>query len=284
MRCEITSDPAAFWHRAEDFLLARPVTTNVISTVVGSLLPDSDGERAPDLADTARFVTVSGGDGRVVGVAMRTPPYPALLSPMPEEAARALADGLWTADPGITAVFGPTETAAAFSGAWTGRSGRTARISERRRIFELTEVVPAAPVAGEWRRVDRGDRELVTGWHEKFLLETESLAVSDAARTIDGWTAAGRVFGWEAGGALVCYLAARAPVAGVVRIGPVYTPPEQRGRGYASALVAAASQRLLDEGASACTLHTDLANPTSNKIYAAVGYQPVIDMDEYAFG
>jgi len=62
-----------------------------------------------------------------------------------------------------------------------------------------------------------------------------------------------------------------------VRIGPVYTPPELRGRGYASALVAGTSQQLLDGGKRFCFLFTDLANPTSNGVYQRLGYRPVED-------
>jgi predicted GNAT family acetyltransferase len=64
-----------------------------------------------------------------------------------------------------------------------------------------------------------------------------------------------------------------------VRIGPVYTPPEARNRGYASALVAAISQAQLDAGRRFCFLFTDLANPTANHIYQAIGYEPVRDVD-----
>jgi predicted GNAT family acetyltransferase len=71
-------------------------------------------------------------------------------------------------------------------------------------------------------------------------------------------------------------------VAGVVRIGPVYTPPQHRRRGYAGSAVAAASRRALAEGATRCMLFTDLANPTSNKIYAEVGYRRCADWEEIA--
>ena len=67
-----------------------------------------------------------------------------------------------------------------------------------------------------------------------------------------------------------------------IRVGPVYTPPELRGRGYASNLVAAASQAALDDGRRALFLFTDLANPTSNRIYQAIGYEPVRDVDEWS--
>jgi predicted GNAT family acetyltransferase len=57
----------------------------------------------------------------------------------------------------------------------------------------------------------------------------------------------------------------------------VYTPPELRGRGYASAVVAALTKRELDAGARCCSLFTDLANPTSNHVYTALGYEPRAD-------
>jgi predicted GNAT family acetyltransferase len=64
----------------------------------------------------------------------------------------------------------------------------------------------------------------------------------------------------------------------------VYTPPEWRGRGYATACVAGLSQLLLDSGREFCVLFTDLANPTSNHIYQTIGYAPVCDFSEYIFG
>ena len=63
----------------------------------------------------------------------------------------------------------------------------------------------------------------------------------------------------------------------MARVGPVYTPPEHRGRGYASAAVAGVSERLLEQGVRVC-LFTDQANPTSNRIYTALGFEPVVDM------
>jgi predicted GNAT family acetyltransferase len=68
-----------------------------------------------------------------------------------------------------------------------------------------------------------------------------------------------------------------------VRIGMVYTPPEYRRKGYATACVAALSQHLLDSGCRYVCLYTDLTNPTSNHIYQTIGYRPVVDSDEYGF-
>jgi predicted GNAT family acetyltransferase len=73
-------------------------------------------------------------------------------------------------------------------------------------------------------------------------------------------------------------------VARVARIGPVFTPPEHRRRGFAGTAVAAASRRALRNGADGCMLFTDLANPTSNKIYAEVGYRRVAEWEEHELG
>ncbi len=70
---------------------------------------------------------------------------------------------------------------------------------------------------------------------------------------------------------------------GAQRIGPVYTPPEHRGHGYASAAVAEISRRFLAAGSRPC-LFTDQANPVSNRIYQAIGYRPVVDMINLEIG
>ena len=87
-----------------------------------------------------------------------------------------------------------------------------------------------------------------------------------------------RVWLWEDPvGTPVHLTQATPPSFGVVRIGPVYTPDEHRGRGYATAMVAALSRELAAAGVRVC-LFTDQANPTSNAIYQRIGYVPVIDM------
>jgi predicted GNAT family acetyltransferase len=68
-----------------------------------------------------------------------------------------------------------------------------------------------------------------------------------------------------------------------IRVNGVYTPPEHRGRGYATACVAALSARLLADGRRFCFLFTDAANPTSNAIYRRIGYVPVAEVQEYRF-
>ena len=68
-----------------------------------------------------------------------------------------------------------------------------------------------------------------------------------------------------------------------IRIGPVYTPPEHRGRGYATSLVTQQSHWLLGARRSFCFLYTDLDNPTSNALYRRIGYRMVAEAREVRF-
>jgi predicted GNAT family acetyltransferase len=213
---------------------------------------------------------------------MRTPPSNVYVSMMPSDAVEPLADAMVTSCPDAGGVTGTAGEAGAFASAWARRTGASLVVTERQRIYRLDRVtVPEAP-AGRWRAAGSSDRDLLVEWSEAFEIEVGSTVPGSAAGTVDTRLAENRAFVWV-DGVPVCYAGTAGPAGGVVRIGPVYTPPRHRKRGYASALVAAASQHALENGAAACSLYTDLANPTSNKIYQAVGYRPVCDVAMYQF-
>jgi predicted GNAT family acetyltransferase len=82
---------------------------------------------------------------------------------------------------------------------------------------------------------------------------------------------------WTVDGTPVSMAMLRAPAAGVSRIGTVFTPAGERGHGYGSAVTAAASELAHRSGTADVVLFADLANPTSNKIYQRIGFEPVVD-------
>ncbi len=158
----------------------------------------------------------------------------------------------------------------------------------RQGIYALDSVVsPASPTGGP-RAATSDDRELLVRWWGEFGLEALGALEQDEEqnrRSVDHrLTAPGNGIAlWEDGGEPVSAVGFGSPTPTGVRIGPVYTPPEHRGRGYASALTAHVSAEQLAAGRSFCFLYTDLANPTSNKIYVAIGYRRVCDSIQYAF-
>ncbi len=120
------------------------------------------------------------------------------------------------------------------------------------------------------------------GWLHAFNEEVVG-GMGEPEQLLKDRAAAGGLFSWDDGGRAVCLVGHSPVVAGVARVAPVYTPPDLRGRGYAGTAVAALSRRLLERGAERCMLYTDLANPTSNKIYAEVGYVRFAEWEEHVF-
>ena len=104
------------------------------------------------------------------------------------------------------------------------------------------------------------------------------------AEAVDDRLSYGGLTLWEVDGSAVSLAGINRPAAGVVRVGPVYTPPGHRQRGYGGAVTTAVSRAALDTGADEIVLFTDLANPTSNALYQRLGYRPVEDFVWLSFG
>lgn len=238
--------------------------------------------------DPPAYATVRNEEGQVVAASLRTPPHNQVLSCVDEpDAVDALVAGL--RDQPLPGVVGPTDASRRFAATWTRVTGQPARLEIAERTFRLQRVIPPEwPASGSWRNVDSGDRDLIARWLVDFFAEAmpEAAPIPDPLATADRWVArVGRIgYVWEDGGDVVSLVGAGGETPHGIRIGPVYTPPDRRGRGYASSLTAAASQDQLDRGRQFVFLFTDLANPTSNKIYQAIGYEAVCDVDQYRFG
>jgi predicted GNAT family acetyltransferase len=275
MRLVVTRDRDEFVAQATEFLAAS-VERNILATVLLRARRGHYG--APGL-----FAYGVDRDGDVCAAALRTPPAPLLACDLDEPAAAELMD-LWLAeDPQLGGVCGPTRTARAVAAAWERHSGGRSRCHMRERMQLLSEVrEPPRPASGHLRRAEIAERDLLIAWEEAFAVELDMADHSLAARSVDGRMAGGGQLVWDDGGP-VSTLGASPEIAGVVRIGPVYTPPEHRCRGYAGSAVAAACRAALASGASRCMLFTDVDNPTSNKIYASVGFRPAGTWEDHRF-
>ena len=286
-RLAFTDDPAELLAVAADLLAADPVVTTVVSSVTQrAARDDADGKARPD---HPRWWVSVHDDDRVVGAAMRTAPfvpYPMYVLPMPDGAARALADALVARGEDLTGVNGALPASQLIAEALAEYVGGTAHVDTHMRLHVLGELVEPGPPPGRLRAATRDDATLCVDWFRVF----DDEAAAQAGRphghggehvdlaTIEGKIDGQEVWLWEdAAGEVVHLTAHNPPSFGVARVGPVYTPGAHRGHGYASAAVAGVSRLLREGGAEVC-LFTDQANPTSNKIYAAIGYRPVVDM------
>lgn len=268
---------------AGGYLAAREAEQNLIFGICSNLESDPSQFSAPPY-----LATVLHGE-RVVGTAIRTPPWRLVLGVMEHPGAvHQLVQDLAGSAAGaaLPGALGPSEAAEHFAEAWTEATGARAHLARHERSFRLRTVIAPHRAPGAMRQAGPADRDILMAWARAFHEEALTGApVQDYAAMADRWIrAVGRVaYLWEDGGRPVSLTGVGGLTPNGIRVGPVYTPPELRGRGYASNLVAQASQVQLDAGRSYVFLFTDLANPTSNKIYQAIGYEPVNDVDEYDF-
>ena len=242
----------------------------------------------PDYYTTKPYLATVHDGPRLVVVALMTPPHKLLVTGMANSAfssfalvAEDLLAGGWAA-PGVN---GPAQWSTAFAREWSTRSGQRATVAMRLRAYQLEQVDPPTYPRGMMRPATAADAPLLAGWLQSFGRETgtDPNADIEAARaSVERALAYGSFYLWDDGGAVALAGKGR-PTRHSVAIGPVYTPPAARRRGYASALVAMLSQRLLQEGKRYITLFTDLANPTANHIYQQIGFRPLVDFVEFEF-
>jgi len=191
-----------------------------------------------------------------------------------------LATRLIETERAISGVSGPLPLAETFAASWW-------RPEERRRaerLYRLDALVsPEPPAAGASRVAVAADLGLLVRWSEEFQAEAEGVGHVDLTALVASRIARRELVVWETDGRPVAFAGASVPVGGMSRVGPVYTPPELRGKGYGTAISHAASAKVRAEGATEVLLFTDLSNLTSNSIYRAIGYRPVSDYVSIVF-
>ncbi|MHB9033222.1 MAG: GNAT family N-acetyltransferase [Anaerolineae bacterium] len=276
------TDPSAYLRVVSGALRAREDSNTLLLGVAGQLV--SQPERYPL---PAVMLAVFDNAGLVLA-ALQTPPNPSVLLSTPRErlpeAARALVTFLDETGIELRGVNGPRESAEAVKEAWLLAHCGRAELEMRMRAYSLTRVEPPAGVPGRLRSASPADLDLAAEWVYAFNLEASGEGDRAAARSnAELRLAAGSLYLWEDGGRPVSMAVSTRPTLHSISIGGVYTPPEFRRHGYASACVAALSQLQLDNGWEYVALFTNLDYPTSNHIYQVIGYRPVCDYLEYEF-
>ncbi|MEU3721444.1 GNAT family N-acetyltransferase [Streptomyces sp. NPDC031705] len=270
MTWTFSSDLAAYLAAARPAVAAQPVVNTVLLTVTDAL--ERRGPHAFGPADPV-FGWWTGADGRVAGALLRTPPFPLLLGALPAEAVGALARA-FASEP-LLAGTGSLNARRADASALAGIWGAPARVAEENRLYVLAGLLAPDPVPeGRGRPAAEADLPLLLEWVGAFNRECALPGTPSEAALRDRISYGGCLL-WEHGGTPVSLAGFSRPIAGVSRIGPVYTPPAERGRGYAAGVTHAASGAAYAAGAERVLLFTDLANPTSNGLYQRLGYVPV---------
>ncbi|MEV4556958.1 GNAT family N-acetyltransferase [Kitasatospora sp. NPDC049285] len=277
----LTTSLDEFQAAAGEFLTAAPVENTVLLTLLDRLRRDGPQVYGPE---APRYGWWRAADGAVAGATLRTPPFGQRLGRLPVAAAEELAGRLAEAGEKPSGVGGERAAALAFAAAWARHTGAAWELRAGERLYRLAELTPpAAPPGGRARLARPADRALLAHWLRAFCDEAGVSMPVDLAADADRRIAAGTLLVWEDAEHVTAMAGVSPVLAGMSRIGPVYTPADRRGRGYASALTAAGSAHAQAAGAHEVLLYTDLSNPVSNAIYQRIGYRPVGDSAEIEF-
>lgn len=224
--------------------------------------------------------------GNIAAAAVMTPPFPVVVycEPLNQAALEALVEFLIASERQVSGVNGVDVVSNALARIWQEKTGQAYRTVVRMRAYELRSVVQVEYPSGGMRLAKPHEAQLAADLHNAMVEEVVSgpRRVATAESQISQ-IESGNVFFWEDAGKVVAVTVANRPQIKGICLSGVYTLPEERKKGYARALVAEVSKELLQRGYELTNLFTDLSNPTSNKIYQEVGYQPVCDYHQYGF-
>lgn len=223
---------------------------------------------------------------RPILCAVMTPPYPMIISAEGElgDAVNLLQSHLLQNAVQIPGVNGREDASDLFSERWGTLTGQKIKLDMSLRAYELRQIILPRIPEGTFRRASMDESEVVIRFfkamHDEIMGDSEPMPnITYILKSI----VQGRVYVWDKGGKLVTMALKGRSTSHGMTVSGVYTPPEERKRGYASACVAMLSQEILAEGSLFVNLFTDLANPTSNAIYQAIGYRPLCDFHKYSF-
>ncbi|MEJ2120453.1 MAG: GNAT family N-acetyltransferase [Alphaproteobacteria bacterium] len=231
-----------------------------------------------DIAEADRTKTLrtwslgEGGACAVLG------PGRLLLGDLDEPQCAALAEAMTNET--YRALVGPDETAKWFV-ARAEALGRRFRYVMPQRIMALTGPPRTPDAPGAARSVTAEDIERLADWLDAFVAEAvpNDPPIPDERKA--AIAASGDAFFWEVEGRPVSTAAIVRETGQTAGISLVYTPPAERGRGYAGAVTAAAVEAAYARGKRAASLFTDLRNPVSNRCYEKFGFTPVCDCHAY---
>jgi hypothetical protein len=169
MAWTLTEDLDGYVVAAGDFLRSRPVQNTVQLAAVETLRArggSAFGEIPP------LFGWWRSSDGEVAAALLHTPPFPVLLTRLPEHSAGPLAEVLSASRRQLAGVNAEQGDAAAFAAAWTERTGASATVFRRSRLFSLGDLeLPTPHPHGTARVAVAADRGLLESWFAAFADE-----------------------------------------------------------------------------------------------------------------
>ncbi|MDS9473070.1 GNAT family N-acetyltransferase [Sporosarcina pasteurii] len=235
------------------------------------------------------FMATIEHEGKVIALFQMTPPHPVNMIYLDESHLDACMELLIKTaieeNIKFSSIISMKSWAKRFAEKWKNETGLEEQLLMDQGLYRLDAVNEQLKDSlGKWRLAVEKDCELIQNWYHLFEQDT-SMPMSHATivkERVQKFVKAREVFLWEDEGKVVSMMKKSRPTKNGITVSMVFTPKEERRKGYARTLVAAVSKELLKEY-NFCMLYTDLLNPTSNKIYQEIGYRKIADSVHIGF-
>lgn len=270
-------DALSFLLKSENYLQLDEARNNLLIGLANSMKNNQrelDGEEL--------FYTIVDGD-EIVGCAIRTNgDTPFTISKIDKQYLPVLTKRLISDNVKLIGINGDIDSVKNFVGIY----GVKTKLHMHQGLYELREVImpKVSGVARIASKDSQEDFEMATEFLRGFMIDCfDEDSAQKAQNLMKRYLEFHKIFLWIVDKRPVAMAARTRQGRDGAAISLVYTPPEYRGRGYASAVTAYCSQYILDQGKSLCYLHTDMKNPISNSIYQKIGYQKLGEFIHYDF-
>ncbi|MCH1627150.1 GNAT family N-acetyltransferase [Ferdinandcohnia quinoae] len=235
------------------------------------------------------FMATIEEDGKVLAFFQMTPPHPLNLiftnELRLEETIDFLIKNLFELKINFHSIISLKPWAFKVAEKWELKTGKTHQLFMDQGLYRLNKVNESLQhCPGTWRYAEESDSSLIEKWFNLFEVDA-GLTISPiehVKKRVAMFIREREVFLWEDEGKIVSMMKKSRPTKNGVTVSLVFTPREDRKKGYARTLVTVGSRELLKDF-DFCILYTDMMNPTSNKIYREIGYEKIADSVHLVF-
>ena len=273
------SDVDNFKDNILDILLEKEVENNLLI----SILTDSSRENSAEWL----LATVTGDNSEILLISICTKPFNLLLSKpsgtFEDGSVDFLANELKRINFIPPGVIAEKELAQLFSEAYCSNIINT-NMHMTMTIMKLDKLSEYKKAPGFCRVLTEKDLSFTPDWERAFSVDCQVpvFSLDEYRKRIETRLGRNIHYIWEDDGPVAQAVWGR-NTPNSAAVSWVYTPPEHRGKGYATSVVAELSNSILKSGKTSCCLFADASNPVSQGVYRKLGYYEVCRVDEIKF-
>lgn len=274
-------NPEEFVKENEKFILEKEWLNNLMAGNYKDAVKDG-------IDENWLLARVTEGEKTELVMLLRKPWKLLMYSPTnnkSEELYRFAAEELYKVDPSLEGVNTETEVSQIFAREFCKIAGKEPKVRLGMRILvlgKLKEGTLRDDVV--FRKATEEDKDILNEYRRRFSEEAlnENLSQEELEEIFYRNLERGS-YVLEKDGKIVATAVTNRHLSKGKSVGSVFTPKEERGKGYAYNVVYRLSKELLDSGLEYCVLFTDDSNPISNHVYEKIGYEKRAETTEILF-